>query len=141
MPRTWGLRPIGVDVRTPDDIETAFATMKREGAEAVVISGEPMFASQRKRFAELALRYRLPSIFVASVYPEVGGLMSYGANPNAVFRRAADFVAKILGGAKPADLPVELLTVYELVVNLKTAKKLGVTIPQSILLSAYRLIE
>ena len=139
--RKLRLEHMVVDVRTPEEIQPAFEAMKRQGVDAMVITGEPMFASQRKRFAELAIAYRLPSTFIVSVYPKAGGLMSYGPDPKELFRRAAIYVARILKGAKPSDLPIERPTVYELVVNLKTAQAIGATIPQAILLRADQVIE
>lgn len=130
-----------VDVRSPEEIAPAFEAMKREGVNAMVITGEPMFASQRKRFAELAVEYRLPSTFIVSIYPKAGGLMSYGPDPKDIFRRSALYVARIIKGAKPADLPIERPTVYDLVVNLKTAQAIGVMIPQAILLRTNQVIE
>ena len=130
-----------VDVRSPDDIKSAFETMKSHQADAMIITGEPMFASQRQRFAELAIEYRLPSTFIVNIYPRAGGLLSYGPDPRYLFRSAAQYVAKIINGTAPSDLPVERPTVYQLTINLKTAQAIGATIPPSVLLRADKVIE
>jgi putative ABC transport system substrate-binding protein len=116
--------PIGA-VRGPDDVDAAFAKMKDEGAGAVVVQG--IFFS--KTVADLAIKYRLPTASVLRQFAQAGGLMSYGADVPDIFRRSATLVHKILLGAKPADLPVELPTKFELVINLKTAKGLGIEVP------------
>jgi len=100
-----------------------------------------MFYAQRRRIAALAIDGRLPTMFVTRAHVEAGGLMSYGGNLGAIFRHAADYVDKILRGAKPADLPVEQPTKLELVINLKTAKAIGLTIPEAFLLRADEVIE
>ena len=115
--------------------------MTRERASAVMVLGDSMFLLHRARIADLAKRQRLPSVFVQREHVEAGGLMAYGANVRDIFRRAATYVDKILKGAKPADLPVEQPTKFELVINLKTAKELGITIPQSLLLRADKVIQ
>ena len=115
--------------------------MRKERAAGVVFLSDPTLTGQRRRIAELATKYRMPSIFGSREYPEAGGLMSYGPNQPDLLRRAATYVDKILKGAKPADLSVEQPTEFELVVNLKTAKALGVKIPQSVLLRADKVIE
>jgi putative ABC transport system substrate-binding protein len=124
-------------VRGPGEIGEAFAAMKKEGAGAVVVQGS--LAS--KNTAELALKHGLPAATVPRSFAEVGGLMSYGADGPDSFRRGALFVVKILQGGKPADMPVEQPTKFELVINLKTAKALGLTIAESFLLRADMLIE
>jgi len=128
-------------VREPDEFETAFAAMTRDRASAVMVLGDSMFLLHRARIADLAKRQRLPSIFVQREHVEAGGLMAYGTNVRDLFRRAATYVDKILKGAKPADLPVEQPTKFELVINMKTAKALGLTIPQSLLLRADEVIQ
>jgi len=113
----------------------------KDRADAVMVLPSPVLFSQRKQIADLAIKSRLPTI---SSWPEFvadGGLMTYSANINDLFRRAATYVDKILKGARPADLPVEQPTKFELVINLKTAKALGLTIPQSLLVRADQLIE
>jgi putative ABC transport system substrate-binding protein len=124
--RTAGIAisPVAM-VRGPDEVEAAFIKMKEEGAEAVVVQG--IFFS--KTIAELAIKYHLPSASVLRQFAQAGGLMSYGADVPDIFRRSAVLVHRILLGAKPADLPVELPTKFELVINLKTAKALGVEVP------------
>jgi ABC-type uncharacterized transport system substrate-binding protein len=125
------LQPIGV--RTPKDIESAFAAMTKERAEALIPMDDPFVALQRRRIGDLAVQHRLPTISSQRSYPEAGALMSYGPSFNDLFWRAATYVDKILKGAKPGDLPVEQPTKFELVINLKTAKALGLTIPPSVL--------
>ena len=130
-----------VDIRSDEDIPGAFKwiTDQRSGA-AVVFSG-PFLYSLRKQISDRALKNGLPTILAYREGPEAGGLMSYGPSLSDLWRRAASYVDKILKGAKPADLPVEQPTKYELVINMKTAKALGLTIPQSLLLRADHLIE
>ncbi|MGH7872813.1 MAG: ABC transporter substrate-binding protein [Candidatus Binatia bacterium] len=130
-----------LDVRTAEDIETAFreSTKKRPDA-AVVLAGAVIF-SQRTRIAGLAVKNRLPVIFPQSEYVEDGGLLSYAPNYPDLFRRAATFVDKILKGAKPSDLPVEQPTKFELIINLKAAKQIGLTIPPNVLARADRVIR
>jgi putative ABC transport system substrate-binding protein len=133
------LQPIGV--RTPKDIESAFAAMTKERAEALIPMDAPFVSLQRRRIGDLAVQHRLPTVSSQRVYPEAGALMSYGPSFSDLFRRAATYVDKILKGARPADLPVEQPTVFEMVINLKTAKALGLTIPQSILVRADEIIQ
>ena len=130
-----------VDVRGADEIDRAFSAITTEPAEALLVFPSPMLFLERRRIVDLAAKYRLPSIFTSREYVEQGGLISYGANVDDLFRRSAIFVDKILKGAKPGDLPVEQSTKFELVINLKTAKALGLTIPPSILVRADEVIE
>jgi putative ABC transport system substrate-binding protein len=130
-----------VPVRGPAEIEAAFATMVRGRAGALSIAPSPMFFFNRKRLADLALKHRLPTVVALREYAVAGGLISYGADNADMFRGAAVFVDKILKGAKPSDLPMEQPTKFELVINLKTAKALGLTIPQSLLLRADEVIQ
>ncbi len=130
-----------VPVRGPAEIEAAFAAVVRGRAGALSIAPSPMFFSHRKRLAELAMKHRLPTIVGLREYAEAGGLVSYGADNSDMFRGAALYVDKILKGAKPADLPMEQPTKFELVINLKTAKALGLTIPPSLLQRADQVIE
>ena len=130
-----------LEARGPDEIDSAFAVMIKEGAGAVVVLVDSMLVDQRTRIADLAARRRLPSVYGLIDFVEAGGLMFYGANDADRFRRAAYLVDRILKGAKPADLPVEQPTKFELVINLKTAKALGLTIPQSLLLRADEVIQ
>ena len=130
-----------VEVRAPTDFLAAFGTITKSGAQAVhVVSGTMVFVS-RNRLAEHALKARLPMTCGGGEYVEAGCLMSYGASIGSLFRNAAQYVDRILRGARPADLPVEQPTKFELVINLKTAKALGLTIPQSLLLRADQVIE
>jgi ABC-type uncharacterized transport system substrate-binding protein len=133
------LQPIGV--ATPEEIESAVATLARDGADALITLDDPLTSWQSRRIADLALQQRLPTVSTHRLYPETGALMSYGARFDDLFRRAAAYVDKILKGAKPADLPVEQPTEFELVINLKTAKALGVTIPPLLLARADEVIE
>ena len=139
--RTLHVRLQPIDVRTPKDIESALAAMTKERAEALIPVDDPFMYQQRRRIADLAVQHRLPTISSQRLYPEAGALMSYGASFTDLYRRAATYVDKILKGAKPADLPVEQPTKFELVINLKTAKALGLTIPQSLLLRADEVIQ
>jgi putative ABC transport system substrate-binding protein len=115
--------------------------MTREHAGALTVLSSSMFFDERRRLVDLAAKNRLPALYPTRESVDAGGLMSYGPNLADVFRRAATYVDRILKGAKPADLPVEQLTKYELAINLKTAKALGLTIPPSLLLRADQVIE
>ena len=130
-----------VEVRVPSELVDAFTAMTRGHAEAVIILPEPMFGLQRKRIAGLALQHRLPATYDAKVFAEDGGLLSYGPVLEDFYRRAATYVDKLLKGAKPADLPIEQPTKFELVINLKTAKALGLAIPLSLQQRADQLIK
>ncbi len=130
-----------VDARIPQEIENAFSLMAKEHAGAVIVAIDGVFNQQMRQIAELAVKNRLPSAVAIRQYVEAGCLMSYGQNLADNYRRAATYVDKIFKGAKPADLPVEQPTRFELIVNLKTAKALGLTIPQSLLLRADEVIE
>jgi len=138
-PNTVTISPI--QAGTASEIEAAFGAMKQERAEALIVLGDPFFAAQAPRIAELAAQQRLATMFWTRGPVESGGLMSYGQNNAEHYYRAATYIGKILNGAKPADLPVEQATRVELVINLKTAKAIGVTIPQQLLLQADKLIE
>jgi putative ABC transport system substrate-binding protein len=129
-----------VEAREPGDLDAAFGAMAAERAGAVLILGDGMFILHQERIADLVAKSRLPTIGSRDMVNTVG-LMSYGASGTELFRRAATYVDKILKGAKPADLPIEQPTKYELVINLKTAKTLGLTIPQSLLLRADEVIQ
>jgi putative ABC transport system substrate-binding protein len=124
-------------VRGPDEIDAAFAVMKKEGADAAVVQG----SLTTKEVAELALKHGLPTAAQTRSYAEVGGLISYGADGPAVFRQSTVFITKILQGGRPADIPIEQPTKFELVVNLRTAKALGISLPASFLLRADQVIE
>jgi putative ABC transport system substrate-binding protein len=130
-----------LEARGPDDIEPSFSAMIGQSAGALLVLSDPMFNAHRKRIVDLASKNRIPAIYEFREFVEVGGLLSYGTSITDVYRRAAVYVDKILKGAKPGDLPVELPTTFELVINMKTARALGITIPQPILLRADRVIE
>ena len=138
--RARGWRVLSLEIREIGELETAFKAATNAQAGAVLVMGAFLFAHAR-RVVDMAARSRLPAVYGLAEYVEAGGLMSYGVEIDDLWRRAALFVDKILKGAKPADLPVEQPTKFELVVNLKTAKTLGLTIPQSILLRADELIR
>ena len=125
----------------PDDFDVVLARAKREGAAGIIAGGDYLTFQHRKRFVEAVLKYRLPAIYWTKEYVEEGGLLAYSPDMTDLRRRAAAFVDKILRGAKPADLPVEQPTKFELVINLKTAKTLGLTIPPSLLARADQVIE
>ena len=130
-----------VEARSPDEFDRAFSRITRGRAEALLVSADPMFAAQGTRLANLAARNRLPAMYGLRRHVEAGGLIAYGANELDVWRRAAVYVDKILKGAKPADLPMEQPRTFELVINLKTAKALGLTIPPSLLARADQVID
>ena len=130
-----------VTMCAPDEIEAAFAAMAAGHAEALVVFTEPMLSALRSRIAELAARNRLPTMNMIKSHAEAGDLMTYGPDYRDLYRRTAEIVDKILKGAKPADLPIEEPTKFELVINLKTAKALGLTIPPSLLRRADQVIE
>jgi putative ABC transport system substrate-binding protein len=130
-----------LDVLAPKDIETAFRSAGQGRAEAVLVMGSGVLSSQQKQIADLAIKSRLPASYLQTEYVEAGGLMSYGASLTDLARRAATYVDKILKGAKPADLPVEQPTKFEFVINLKTAKQIGLTIPPNVLARADRVIR
>jgi putative ABC transport system substrate-binding protein len=132
---------IAIEASAPAEIDTAFARMTREHADAVSVSASHLFFVQRSQIADLALKHRMPSIFALREHSESGGLMSYGQNLADSYQRAATYVDKILKGAKPGDLPIEQATRLELVINLKTAKALGLTIPSSLRARADEVIE
>ena len=139
--RALGVRLQFVEARGPADFERAFSEMTRARAGALTVLPSTMFLHERRRLVDLAARNRLPAVYPWREAVDAGGLMAYGANIADLFRRAATYVDKILKGAKPADLPVEQPTKFELVINLKTAKALGLTIPQSVLGRADQVIE
>jgi putative ABC transport system substrate-binding protein len=130
-----------LDILGPKDIGTAFRQASEGHADAVLVLGAPVFISQRKQIADLAIKNRLPAMYVAPEHVEDGGLMSYGVSVVDLYRRAATYVDKILKGRKPADLPVEQPTKFELTINLKAAKQIGLTIPQSVLYRADKVIK
>jgi putative tryptophan/tyrosine transport system substrate-binding protein len=133
------LQPIGA--RTAGEMEGAFSTMARDRAQALLVLGTPFFITARQRLAELAIANRLPTMFQGKPYVEAGGLMSYFPDHEDLWRHAAVYVDKILRGTKPGDLPIEQPTKFELVINMKTAKALGLTLPPSVLARADQVIE
>jgi len=139
--RSARIAPQILGVRGVDEFEGAFAAMERERAEALIVIVSAQFFPERKRLADLALLHRLPTMHAQTEYVEAGGLLSYGPSYPEFFRLAAVYVDKILRGANPAELPVAQPTRFELVINLKTARALGVTLPQPLLLRANRIIE
>ena len=139
--RSLAVNVQALGVREPDDFGVAFSAMTRERPDALFLVTDALTSLNRKRVIEFTATHRIPAMYEFSSYVDDGGLMSYGSNIEDSFRRAAYFVDRILKGVKPADLPMEQPTRYYLVVNLKTAKTLGLTIPQSVLLRADRVIE
>lgn len=136
-----GVQVVLAEAGAVADIEPGFAALVQEHANAVIFFGDTFFVQQLQQIAQAALKYRMPSIYLIHDYAKAGGLMSYGADVVDNFRRAASYVDKILKGAKPGDLPFEQPARYLLAINLKTAKALGLTIPQSLLLRADELIQ
>jgi putative ABC transport system substrate-binding protein len=129
------------DVRDPAEIERAFEAVARPRSDAVLMVTDPILASQRQRIVELAARHRMPTVYDGAAWTDAGGLLSYGPHPQERFGQAAVYVDRVLRGARPGDLPIEQPTKFELVINLKTAKALGLTIPPSLLLRADHVIE
>jgi putative ABC transport system substrate-binding protein len=130
-----------IEARTPSELNKAFAAMMRARAGGVLVLTDPMFNAEARRLAQLASASGLPAIYGFRTWVDAGGLMSYGPNFPDLFHRAAAYVDRILKGAKPGDLPIEQPTKFDLVINLKTAKALGLTIPQSLLLRADEIIQ
>jgi putative ABC transport system substrate-binding protein len=139
--RVLGLRLITVDARTPAEIDGAFAAMTREHAGALIVLVDRVFLDQRARIAALATKSRLPAMYAMADHVEAGGLMIYGPSVSERYRRAAVYVDKLLRGAKPADLPIEQPTRFELVINVSAARALGLTVPPSLLLRADKVVE
>jgi putative ABC transport system substrate-binding protein len=139
--RTLGLKLQSLEVRAPKDLDRAFAAMRKERVGALVVLPDLMFFDHQKRLADLVAKSRLPAIYEEREFAEAGGLMAYGPSYPDMFRRAATYVDKILRGTKPADLPVEQPTKFELVINLKTAKALGLTISPSLLFRADQVMQ
>jgi putative ABC transport system substrate-binding protein len=128
---------VPVTARTPEDLDKAFVVITRERCDALVVLADPI----RSAIVDLANRRRLPTIYQISEFVKTGGLISYGPSFHQLFRRAASYVDKILRGARPADLPVEQPTKFELVINLKTAKALGIEVPPTLIATADEMIE
>ncbi len=139
--RALGLQLRVVEVRDPAELENAFAAISAERARALIVLGDPMFNTHRRRIVEFAAKSRLPAMYGLLSYVDAGGLMFYGASLPEMFKLASVYVDKILKGAKPGELPVEQPSKFELVINVKTAKALGITIPRSLLLRADKVIE
>jgi len=139
--RALKVQLLPLEVRGPDDLLGAFKNAVQKRVEALSVAGTPLVFEHRTRIAELAIAYRLPTVSVWRNFAEAGGLLTYGSSLPDQFRRAAYYVDRILRGAKAADLPVEQAAKFEFVINLKTAKALGLTIPQSLLLRADQMIE
>jgi putative ABC transport system substrate-binding protein len=139
--RSLNVRLQSLEARTPSDLRSAFAAATRESAGALVVLNDPMLIDQRTRIAELGVRSRLPVVAGQREYVQAGSLLAYGASLRDNVRRAAGYVDRIVKGAKPADLPIEQPTKFELVINLKTAKALGLTIPPAVLARADEVIQ
>jgi putative ABC transport system substrate-binding protein len=139
--RSLGMRVQSLEIRTVSDLRGAFATAAKDRADALFVVTTAVFFRERAQIAQLAADHRLSAVFAFREFAEAGGLMSYGANLPDMFRRAAIYVDKILKGANAGDLPMEQPTKFELVINLKTAKALGLTIPQSLLVRADEVIQ
>jgi ABC-type uncharacterized transport system substrate-binding protein len=139
--RSLGLKLQSQLVKEPDDLDRAFEAITKARTEALIVVAGPFATAQRKRIVEFAAKSRLPAIYYRREFVEDGGLMSYNARRDDLARRAATYVDKILKGAKPADLPVEQPTKFELIINLKTAKQIGLTIPPNVLARADRVIQ
>jgi putative ABC transport system substrate-binding protein len=139
--RAFGVKVQFLDILDAKDIETAFRAAGIGHADGILVLQSPVINSQRTQVAELAVKSRLPGIFPQNEYAKAGALMYYGVNTVDLFRRAATFVDKILKGRKPADLPIEQPTKFELVINLKAAKQIGLTISQRVLERADRVIK
>jgi putative tryptophan/tyrosine transport system substrate-binding protein len=139
--KALGVKLQSLEVRSLDDFDGAFARAKREGAQALITYPHPLIATQQRQVLDFAAKNRLPAMYPSSENVEAGGLMSYGPNGADLYRRAADYVDKILKGAKPADLPVEQPKKFEFIVNLKTAEQIGLTIPPKVLAQADKVIK
>jgi putative ABC transport system substrate-binding protein len=139
--KALGIQILPYEIKSAEDIDRAFGALKKLRANAILIPGAPLMTQNSRRIARLALSLRLPSIYQTRQFVEDGGLMAYGVNFGDLYRRAPIYVDKILKGAKPADLPVEQPRKFEFVINLKTAKQIGLTIPPNVLARADRVIK
>jgi putative tryptophan/tyrosine transport system substrate-binding protein len=137
----FGLQLQFLEIQGPKDIEVVFRAASNGHDQAILVLRSPVLFSERTQVSDVAIKNRLPAIYPQIEYTEAGGLMYYGANTPDLFRRAATYVDKILKGAKPADLPVEQPTKFEMVINLKTAKQIGLTIPPNVLARADKVIR
>ncbi len=139
--RALGVELLLLEASGPEQFDGAFATMVKQRVGALFVFGDPMFSVHRTRLADLAVQNRLPTMYTNRPHVEAGGLMCYGPSFFDLWRRAATYVDKILKGAKPADLPIEQPTKFDLVINLKTAKALGLIVPPLLLAQADEVIE
>jgi putative ABC transport system substrate-binding protein len=139
--RAMGLQLHPIQISPEDTWEEAFAAMSRSSARALIILTDPIFFSQRRKIVDLATRGRLPAMYFFQEFAEEGGLMSYGPSDTDLYRRSATYVDRILNGAKPSELPVEQPTKFDLVINLKAAKALGLDISPMLLARADKVIE
>ena len=139
--RGTGVELTAVDARTSEEMARAFSAMSQQGAQALIVAADPYFIIQRRLIAELAAKARLPAIYSLREHAQAGGLMSYGSSRATIFERAATFVDKILKGAKPTDLPIEQPTKFELIINLKAAKALGLRFPREVMTLADEVIR
>jgi len=139
--RSLGLQLHFLEARAPHELDQAFAALTRQGADALIVLPSALFNRERRQILEFVANRRLPAIYYFREFVDAGGLMSYGPNLEALQRRGAYYVDRILKGTKPADLPVEQPTKFELVINLKTAKVLGLTIPPMVLFQADEVIK
>jgi putative tryptophan/tyrosine transport system substrate-binding protein len=136
-----GVTLFSSEAKDPDDIAPSFSTMKKQRADALLVCGDRMLNTHRRQIFDLTTKNRIPAIYTTREYADAGGLMSYGANFPDLYHRAATYVDKILKGGKPGDLPVEQPKKFELVINLKAAKQIGLTIPPNVLARADRVIK
>jgi putative ABC transport system substrate-binding protein len=139
--QTLGVQVQLAEARRPDDLDTAFASIARQRPDALLVTADPMYDSQRQRIVDLAAKLRLPTIYQWREFTDIGGLMSYGTDLTALYRRVPAYIDRIFKGAKPGELPVEQPAKYEFVVNLKTAKAMGLTIPPAVLARADHVIQ
>ena len=141
MARTRGLQLLLLNAATVDEIDAVFATLSQSPVDAILVAADPFLASRQQQLATLAARHAVPTMYVRRDFADAGGLVSYGTKNAGLLREAGVYVGKILNGQKPADLPVQQPTNFELVINLKTAQALGLTVPQSLLARADEVIE
>jgi len=137
----FGMAILALEIREASDIDNAFGTIAKERPAALLLLGDVLLSTHQRRIAEFALKSRLPAMYTVRAFVDAGGLIAYGTNFAVMWRRAATYVDKILKGAKPADLPIEQATNFDLMINLKTAKALGLTIPPSVMLRVNQVIE